>query len=140
MLEQSAAVDRIFHALADGTRRHLIQRLSEGPAAVSELASPLPMSLAAVVQHLQVLEECGVVTTRKSGRVRTCQLDPHGLLQAERWIASRRLLWEGRLGRLDALLEAQGMSKSNEAPSSEASTKARRKRTHPTKSSKREKP
>lgn len=107
MLDHSSAIDRVFHALADGTRRHLVQRLSEGPAAVSELAKPLPISLAAVVQHLQVLEECGVIRTRKSGRVRTCELDGEGLLQAERWIASRRRLWEGRMDRLDALLAAQ---------------------------------
>jgi DNA-binding transcriptional ArsR family regulator len=107
MLESTAAIDRVFHALADGTRRELIQRLSQGPATVSELARPLPMSLAAVLQHLHVLEDSGVVTTRKVGRVRTCQLDPAGLLRAERWIASRRALWEGRLDRLDTLLKEE---------------------------------
>jgi DNA-binding transcriptional ArsR family regulator len=107
MLEQSPTLDRVFHALADGTRRQLIQRLSRGPAAVSDLARPLPMSLAAVFQHLQVLEHSGVVTTRKVGRVRTCQLDLRALAQAERWIAQRRALWTGRLDRLDALLAAQ---------------------------------
>jgi DNA-binding transcriptional ArsR family regulator len=106
MLEQSA-VDRVFRALADGTRRELVHQLSRGPAAVTELARPLPMSLAAVVQHLQILEDSGVVTSRKVGRVRTCHLNPQGLLQAERWIARRRTLWEGRLDRLGALLEAQ---------------------------------
>lgn len=106
MLEQPT-VDRVFRALADGTRRELVQQLSRGPAAVSELARPLPMSLAAVAQHLQILEDSGVITSRKVGRVRTCQLNPHGLLQAERWIARRRALWEGRLDRLGALLEAQ---------------------------------
>jgi DNA-binding transcriptional ArsR family regulator len=107
MLEQSPALDRVFHALADGTRRQLIQRLSRGPAAVSDLARPFSMSLAAVAQHLQVLEHSGIVTTRKVGRVRTCQLDLRALAQAERWIAQRRTLCEGRLDRLDALLAAQ---------------------------------
>lgn len=119
MLEQSDAIDRAFHALANGTRRDLIQRLSRGPAAVSELARPLPMSLAAVVQHLQVLEDSGVITTRKVGRVRTCQLDPRGLLQAERWIAERRALWEGRLDRLGALLEAYTSPRPDKTPSRE---------------------
>jgi DNA-binding transcriptional ArsR family regulator len=106
MLERSGAIDRVFHALADGTRRELIGRLSRGPASVSELARPLPISLAAVVQHVQVLEQSGLVRTSKVGRVRTCELDPRGLLEAERWIARRRALWEGRLDRLGALLEA----------------------------------
>jgi DNA-binding transcriptional ArsR family regulator len=107
MLEQSAATQRVFHALADGTRRELIERLSRGAASVSELARPLPLSLAAIVQHVQVLEESGIVRTRKVGRVRTCELDPAGLMKAERWIARRRALWEGRLDRLGALLEAE---------------------------------
>lgn len=107
MLKQSAAIDRLFHALADGTRRELIQRLSHGPASVSELARPLPMTLAAVLQHVQVLQDSGVITTRKVGRVRTCQLDPRGLLEAERWIASRRALWDGRLDRLGGLLDVR---------------------------------
>lgn len=119
MLEQSDAIDRAFHALANSTRRELIQRLSQGPAAVSELARPLPMSLAAVVQHLQVLEDSGVITTRKVGRVRTCRLDPRGLLQAERWIAERRALWEGRLDRLGALLKARTSPRPDETSSRE---------------------
>ena len=128
MLEHSATIDRVFHALADGTRRTLIQQLSYGPAAVSDLARPLSISLAAVVQHLQILEDCGVVTTRKTGRVRTCQLDPEGLLQAEKWIASRRLLWEGRLQRLDALLGARTPPDSSSATTPAAGAKARRTR------------
>lgn len=128
MLEQSATIDRVFHALADGTRRTLIQRLSHGPAAASELARPLSISLAAVVQHLKVLEDCGVVTTQKSGRVRTCQLHPEGLLQAEKWIAGRRLLWEGRLQRLDALLEASHAPASANPTNPKAGPDARRAR------------
>jgi DNA-binding transcriptional ArsR family regulator len=108
MIERSDSIDGIFHALADPTRRALIQHLSRGPAAVSELARPLPISLAAVSQHLQLLENCGLVRTHKSGRVRTCELDPRGLRAAERWIAQRRALWESRLDRLEALLGAQG--------------------------------
>jgi DNA-binding transcriptional ArsR family regulator len=128
MLKQSPAIDRAFRALADGTRRKLIERLSRGPAAVSELARPLPMSLAAVVQHLQVLEESGVVTSRKVGRVRTCQLDPRGLLQAERWIATRRALWEGRLDRLGALLEAHALPRPEESQSQDAAGSRPRRR------------
>jgi DNA-binding transcriptional ArsR family regulator len=129
MLEQSFALDRVFHALADGTRRQLVQRLSHGPAAVSELARPLPMSLAAVAQHLQVLEDSGVVTTRKVGRVRTCQLDPRALAQAERWITRRRVLWQDRLDRLEALLATQTRSR-GEVPDS----KPRRRQARPRKS------
>jgi DNA-binding transcriptional ArsR family regulator len=108
MLESPDATDHVFHALADRTRRGLIERLSRGPATVSELARPLPMSLAAVLQHLHVLEDSGVVVTRKVGRVRTCQLNPEGLVRAEHWIAERRELWEGRFDRLGALLEPDG--------------------------------
>jgi DNA-binding transcriptional ArsR family regulator len=110
MVNQPLPIDRIFQALADPTRRELISRLSEGPAAVSELAAPLPMSLAAVSQHLRVLEDCGLVATRKQGRVRTCELDARGLLLAEQWIAWRRALWEGRLDRLGALLESPSIN------------------------------
>jgi DNA-binding transcriptional ArsR family regulator len=138
MLESPAAIDRVFHALADGTRRALVERLSEGPATVSELARPLPMSLAAVLQHLHVLEDSGVVTTRKVGRVRTCQLDPGGLLRAERWIARRRALWEGRLDRLGALLEADAQPGGAEDSSSEAHSEPRRGRGYPDKSTRRE--
>ena len=110
MVNQPLPIDRIFQALADPTRRELISRLSEGPAAVSELAAPLPMSLAAVSQHLRVLEDCGLVATRKQGRVRTCELDARGLLLAEQWIAWRRALWEGRLDRLGELLESPSIT------------------------------
>ncbi|MDC0720420.1 ArsR/SmtB family transcription factor [Nannocystis bainbridge] len=98
------AVDRVFHALADPTRRALVERLGRGPASVKELAAPLPMSLAAVVQHVQVLEQSGVIRTEKIGRVRSCRLDPTGLDVAGRWIAERRALWERRLDRLGDLL------------------------------------
>lgn len=104
MLNQSAALDRVFQALADPTRRAMIERLSRGPASVSQLAEPLPITLAAVVQHLQVLEQSGVVRTEKVGRIRTCRLEQHGLSVAEGWITQRRTAWERRLDRLGELL------------------------------------
>ena len=105
MLSQRAAVDRVFHALGDPTRRAIVERLSEGPVSVSSLAQPLDITLAAVVQHLQILEASGLVQTEKVGRVRTCRIEPKGLSVAERWINERRTLWERRLDRLAALLE-----------------------------------
>lgn len=101
---QAAQVDRVFHALGDGTRRTILERLSEGPISVSSLAKPLDITLAAVVQHLQVLEKSGLVRTRKAGRVRTCSMEPKGLSVAELWINQRRSLWEKRLDRLGELL------------------------------------
>ena len=95
----------MFHALADATRRGMLERLGQGPASVSELAAPLSISLPAVVQHLQVLEQSGLVSTRKVGRVRTCQLEPGALQQVERWVEARRLEWERKLDRLGAYLD-----------------------------------
>ena len=100
MLDQAAPLDQVFHALADPSRRAMVDRLSRGPASVSELAKPFPMSLAAVVQHVQVLESSGLVRTEKVGRVRTCSIEPAALRTAERWINERRTLWERRLDRL----------------------------------------
>ena len=100
-----AALDRIFHALADPSRRAMLERLTRGPASVNELAAPLAMSLPAVVQHLQVLEASGLVTTQKIGRVRSCTLDTSAMSQAERWINERRQMWERNLDRLGAFLE-----------------------------------
>lgn len=97
-------VDRVFQALGDPTRRKIIEKLSEGPVSVSRLAEPLDMSLAAVVQHLQILEECGMVRTEKVGRVRTCSVEPEGLAVAAEWIGARRSVWERRLDRLGDLL------------------------------------
>lgn len=104
MLNQSAALDSVFQALADPTRRVIVERLSRGPASVSELAEPLPMSLPAIVQHLQVLEACKLVRTEKVGRVRTCHIQTGSLRQAEKWIAERRSTWERRLDRLGEYL------------------------------------
>ena len=102
MLTQRVQIDRVFHALGDPTRRAMIEKLSEGPVTVSRLAKPLDITLAAVVQHLQVLEKSGLVRTEKVGRVRTCRVEPKGLSVAERWI--RRSFWEARLDRLGRLL------------------------------------
>lgn len=101
---QQVKIDRIFHALGDPTRRVIMERLSDGPISVSKLAEPLVISLAAVVQHLQILEESGLVRTEKSGRVRTCRIEPEGLSTAGKWIDDRRTIWERRLDRLDDLL------------------------------------
>jgi DNA-binding transcriptional ArsR family regulator len=100
-----ANVDDVFHALGDPTRRAILERLSHGPISVSRLAEPLDITLAAVVQHLQVLEESGLVRTEKTGRIRTCQIEPAGLSVAERWIGERRSIWERRLDRLGKLLD-----------------------------------
>lgn len=94
MLNQAAQLDHVFRALSDPTRRAILERLSRGTASVSQLAEPLDMTLAAVMQHLQVLEESGLVKTEKAGRVRTCRIEPDGLAVAESWIGKRRTQWE----------------------------------------------
>jgi len=98
-------MDRILHALADPSRRVIVERLSNGPASVSELARPLPMSLPAVIQHVQVLEASGLVRSKKVGRVRTCRMEPAALRPVERWIGARRSSWERRLDRLGEYLD-----------------------------------
>jgi DNA-binding transcriptional ArsR family regulator len=100
------SVDRVFRALAEPTRRAIVERLSAGPVSVSELAKPFDLTLAAVVQHLQVLERSGIIRSEKVGRVRTCRVEPGGLGLAEQWIAERRTVWERRLDRLGDLLAA----------------------------------
>jgi DNA-binding transcriptional ArsR family regulator len=97
-------IDSVFRALGDPTRRVIMEKLSQGPISVSRLAEPLSITLAAVVQHLQVLEECGLVQTEKHGRVRTCRIEPAGLSVAQQWISNRRSAWELRLDRLADLL------------------------------------
>lgn len=104
MPNYSARSARVFRALADPTRSAVVERLSRGPAAMSELARPFQMALPSFSQHLDILEECGVVRSRKSGRVRTYELNPRPLAQAENWLAGRRRLWERRLEQLDAYL------------------------------------
>jgi DNA-binding transcriptional ArsR family regulator len=109
-----AALDRTFHALSDPTRRAMVQRLSRGPASVSELAKPLSVSLPAVMQHLAVLEACGIVRSEKVGRVRTCRVEAKVLGQAEQWIAQRREQWERKLDRLGEYLDATASENDNE--------------------------
>jgi DNA-binding transcriptional ArsR family regulator len=104
MYAQDARLDLMFQALADPARREMVERLSRGPASVSELAKPLAMTLSAVMQHLQVLETSGLVRSAKEGRVRTCHIEPKALKSAETWIAERRSTWERRLDRLGDFL------------------------------------
>ena len=106
MLNYETPLDRAFQALGDPTRRAMVERLAQGPATVSELKRPFVMSLPAVMQHLAVLESSGLVVSQKSGRVRTCRINPAALAQAERWIAERRAEWERRLDRLGDYLQA----------------------------------
>ena len=98
-------LDKSFAALADPARRAIVDRLAQGPATVSELAKPLPMSLAGAMLHLKVLEEAGLVKSEKVGLVRTCRVDPQMLSQVERWVAERRAMWERSLDRLGAFLD-----------------------------------
>jgi DNA-binding transcriptional ArsR family regulator len=107
MPNQGATLDRVFQALSDPSRRAMVERLSHGPASVSELARPLTMSLPAVMQHLQVLETSGLVRTEKIGRVRTCRIEPVPLRTAEHWISARQSGWERRLDRLGDYLESR---------------------------------
>jgi len=100
VLNHLAPLDRTFQALADPTRRAIVERLTRAPVSVSELAKPLAMSLPAVMQHLAVLESSGLVQSEKRGRVRTCRVNPEALSLAERWISERRMEWERRLDRL----------------------------------------
>lgn len=105
MLDHS--LDRVFHALADPTRRKMVERLAKSPTSVSNLAEPLEMTLAAVVQHVQVLEACGVVRTEKIGRVRICRIEPRALSSAEKWFHERRALWERRFDLLEDVLKEE---------------------------------
>src|SRR5580700_2406534 len=104
MRRKQPSIDRVFHALGDPSRRAIVENLSRGPISVSRLAEPLNISLAAVVQHLQVLEESGLVQTEKVGRVRTCRIEPAGLSAAQEWIGARRSMWDHGLDRLGDLL------------------------------------
>ena len=105
MPNQSTQLNSVFHALADPTRRAVLERLSGGPASTSELAQPFKMALPSFLQHLDVLENCGLVRSRKTGRVRTYQLAPQKLEVAEHWMARQRKMWERRLDQLDNYLQ-----------------------------------
>ena len=102
--QQTTQLNRVFHGLADPTRRAVLERLSSGPAAVSDLAEPFSMSLPSFLQHLDVLETCGLVKSRKAGRVRTYQLTPQPLRAAEGWLEKQRGIWNRRLDQLDTYL------------------------------------
>ncbi|MEO8547721.1 MAG: metalloregulator ArsR/SmtB family transcription factor [Sphingomicrobium sp.] len=104
-VSKSFALDRAFQALSDPIRRGMLARLSRGPASVSELAAPLSISLPAVLQHLQALEASGLIASRKTGRVRTCRIEPKALSAAEAWIAGQRAIWEGRLDRFETYVD-----------------------------------
>src|SRR5262245_45864681 len=107
MLNSGASLDRLFHALADPTRRAMVERLSRGQTSVSELARPFAISMPAVVTNLQIMEASGLVRSEKVGRVRTCRVEPAALQTVERWIADRRASWERRFDRLGEILAEQ---------------------------------
>jgi DNA-binding transcriptional ArsR family regulator len=119
----NVAIDRVFHALAEPTRRAIVERLSVGPLSVSDLAHPFETTLAAIVQHLQILEQSGIVRTEKVGRVRSCSLEAAGLGVAETWLHERRALWERRFDRLGRVLAEDEMKR----PSRLRSKRKRRK-------------
>ena len=102
---QAAVVDKVFHALSNPTRRRVLERLSDGPATVSELAEPFDMQLPSFVQHLGVLEKSRLVKSKKRGRVRTYELQPDRFKAAEDWLVARRHLWESRLDRFDSYVK-----------------------------------
>lgn len=110
MAKPKISIDLVFHALGDPVRRSLIDRLSQRPHSVSELAAPLDITLTAVAQHLQILEESALVSTEKVGRVRTCRINPAGFSALESWIREHRTTWEKRLDRLAALLAEEDES------------------------------
>jgi DNA-binding transcriptional ArsR family regulator len=104
MPNQHITLNRVFQALADPTRRAVLERLSSGPAPMSELAQPFRMALPSFSQHLDVLENCGLVRSRKKGRVRTYQLAPKPLKAAESWMVEQRAIWETRINQLENYL------------------------------------
>lgn len=112
--DPDSGLDRVFHALADGSRRWMIERLCAGPATVSDLAEPLPMSLSAVVQHIKVLEAADLVRTQKTGRVRICELRAEALRPVDRWIADRQQVWADAFDRLGELLAEEARTTSQE--------------------------
>lgn len=125
MLQYQESLDLVFQALADPTRRDIVERLTRGPASVTELARPIDMSLPGVMQHLAVLEASGLVRSQKVGRVRTCTVEPSVLRGAERWISERRLLWERRLDRLGEVLAEDANSAVSAAGAADSNANAR---------------
>ena len=114
MFHDHAQIDRMFQALADPARRLMMERLSRGPASVSELAEPFDMSLSAVAQHIRLLQASGLIASEKIGRVRTCRIEPKALRTVEQWIAERRTVWERRFDRLGDFLAEQSETKAEE--------------------------
>jgi DNA-binding transcriptional ArsR family regulator len=106
VLNQSSSLDQLFQALSDPNRRGMVERLGRGPASVSELAIPLKISLPATMQHLEMLEACGLVRSEKKGRVRTCRIDPGALESAELWIKEQHRMWDSRIDQLQMHVEA----------------------------------
>lgn len=104
MMTTAPAIERVFHALGDPSRRAIVERLARGPASVSNLAEPLGITVTAVGQHLRLLEGCGLVRTVKAGRTRTCRIEPAGLVTIDQWVAHCRATWETRLDRLGDVL------------------------------------
>jgi len=100
-------IDRLFHALGDPTRRAILDILSSGPSSVTRLAEPLGITLTAIGQHLQLLEDCNLVRTEKAGRVRTCRIEPSGFSRLEQWIKDHRTHWQIRLDRLGEMLDEE---------------------------------
>jgi DNA-binding transcriptional ArsR family regulator len=125
MLNYQTRLDTVFHALSDPTRRAIVDRLIRGPASVSQLAAPLDMTLSAVVQHLQVLEESGLVGSDKIGRVRTCRIEPAVLRTVEHWISGRRTSWERHFDRLGEYLAATEPPEQTAEVSAEGSERGR---------------
>ncbi len=107
MVDYSNELDRAFHALADATRRGILERLSRGPASVGELAKPYASSLAAIQQHVQVLEASGLIVTKKHGRTRECRISSDAIMRVERWLSERRQSWEYRFDQLERMVESE---------------------------------
>jgi DNA-binding transcriptional ArsR family regulator len=126
MLNHGPAADRVFHALADANRRAIIERLTRGPATVSDLARLLGVTVAATVQHLQVLQASELVRSEKAGRVRTCQIDPSGLRRAEEWLRLLRTTWEHRLDRLGDVLGEGAADQTTTTPPRRPQTPSRK--------------
>ena len=120
------ALDLVFAALSDPSRRTMVERLSRGPLSVSDLAQPLEMSLPAVMQHLQVLETSGLVRSEKTGRVRMCRIEPKAFTAAEGWFTKRRASWERRFDRLEAFLAEEDAEVAQAARSTKTSKSRRR--------------
>lgn len=115
MAKHDPALDRLFHALSDPTRRSFVERLLEKPLSVSELAEPTGMALPTIMRHISVLEETGLVSSEKSGRTRICRANPQPLIEAQGWIEEQRKIWEGRLDRLDDYVTRLMKERNNEA-------------------------